>query len=88
MIARMNILQVTKLHGKLKMKYNLLVVIPHMFIVHQFLNFLRTAADRGSLTFLTIINQLMSSSWKMYCLELSSFQKWVSNCISMRLLHS
>lgn len=64
MIGRMNILQVTKLHGKLKMKYNLLVVIPHMFIVHQFLNVLRTAADSGSLTFLTIINQWMRSSWK------------------------
>lgn len=64
MIGRMNILQVTKLHGKLKMKYNLLVVIPHMFIVHQFLNVLRTAADSGSLTFLTIINQWMSNSWK------------------------
>lgn len=62
MIGRMNILQVTKLHGKLKMKYNLLVIIPHMFTVHQFLNFLRTAADSGS--FLTIINQWMRSSWK------------------------
>lgn len=64
MIGRMNILQVTKLHGKLKMKYNLLVVIPHIFIVYQFLNFLRTPADSGSLTFLTIINQWMSNSWK------------------------